>query len=66
MVMQAEQQTRSCWALGWQSSFETKLPRNAGRHEQFFKNTDRRNCWYMDYMQELSTAAAYHVNAGVA
>ena len=40
------------------------MPHSTGYREQFsLNNTDLRNYWYMDYMQELCETATYHVNA---
>ena len=45
-----------------QFNFETKLLCGKGCHEWFsLKDTDLRNCWYMDYTESHITAT-YHVN----
>ena len=46
------------------AQFELKFLQGTGCREQFaLKNTDLKNCKYMDYMQESRMTAACHVNA---
>ena len=58
------QQTRDCCEPGWHFKFELII---AARHRLsrafFLKNTDLRNCRYMDYMQESRATAACHIKA---
>ena len=52
---------------GGNLSLNLKLPRGTCCREQYpqfsQKNTDLKNCQYMDYMRESRKIAPYHVNA---
>ena len=64
MATRYSQQMLTAASTGGNLSLNLKLPCCTCCREQFsLKNTDHKNCRYMDYMQESRATAAYHVNA---